>query len=84
MYHKSRIFHVKNISCNRFRVKQFSGTTPYCISINNAHNFCAFNFRIAHDIQKYFNNENFAIYMYSMYNVRVCFFIDQLSVQSEL
>ena len=36
--------------------------TPYHISINNAHNFRALNFHIAHSIQKYFSNENFMIY----------------------
>ena len=37
--------------------------TPYCISVNNAHNIRAFNFRTAYTIQKYFNNENVVIYV---------------------
>jgi hypothetical protein len=36
--------------------------TPYRISINNAHNFHAFNFRTDQSVRKYFNNEIFAIY----------------------
>ena len=37
--------------------------TWYHISVNNAHNFRVFNFRIARAIRKYsVNNENFAIY----------------------
>jgi hypothetical protein len=36
--------------------------TRYRISVNNAHNFCALNFRTDQSVRKYFNNENFAIY----------------------
>ena len=43
-------------------LNNFRTNDPYHISVNNEHNFRAFNFRIAHSIRKYFNNEYFVIY----------------------
>ena len=62
-YRKSQIFRVYNISCDNFsRQKIFGQTTLYCIVINIAHVFCAFNFRTSYAVRKYFNIEIFAIY----------------------
>ena len=59
-YRKSRIFHVKNIL---FRVKTFLDKQPRTALALTIHIiFRVFNFRIAHAVRKYFNNENFAIY----------------------
>ena len=48
----------------------------YCITVNNVHTFCAFNFRTNQAIQKYFNNEIFTIYSTSnickMLTMAVC------------
>ena len=48
--------------------------TPYCVTVSNAYNFCAFNFRASLAVRKYINNENFTIYgvlaLVTIFNVR--------------
>ena len=55
VYRKSRMFRVKNISCDNI-----------WISVNNVHNFHAFNFRIAH------LSKNILTMKISRFTVSVC------------
>ena len=78
-YCKSRIFHVKSISCDKFSCLT-DKRTPYRFSINNAHNFHAFNFCIAHSIRKYFNNKRFHDLRYTKYsNMKIYIYFSKFS-----